>query len=472
MKRIINILSVAVTISAFIGCGEKYDDDFNLINGINGDTIKVNKFVMDLVSDAYLWEDEIDWAKFEKSYTTYGDPYKLFEDMRHEDDHWSMLTDDIDGLEGEFQGTSLSFGWRIVRGRFTNSQTSFYIVLYAYPGTPADKAGIERGDIIVKIDGQDITEDNYLDLYYSTSVSVTKGIYNRETGSISVSGTTVSLNAVEMYQNPINKDTVIVKGANRIGYLCYTDFLDKSEADLIRVFSGFKSRGVTDVVLDLRYNPGGYVRTSIVLSSILAPLNTVRNRDVYQVQIWNRAYTEYYQSKGDDMKEYFTDTLPVNMELSRVFILATENSASASEATIIALEPYMDVVTVGGQTSGKFCGGGLISPANVYSDRNYYKNIANWGMYIMYFRYTNKTGKYFFTGLDPDIKAEEDYFDLKPFGDTSDPLLATAVARITGETYTSPRSASPVKSPDYRILPDTGPKKYRTGVMIGDKRLK
>ncbi|MDR0836128.1 MAG: hypothetical protein LBN11_06075 [Tannerella sp.] len=439
MKKLVFCL-LGVCLVSFFACKDNDNETLDNPLGINEDTLKVNKFIVDAFDDIYLWVDDIDMNTYKKTYNQYGNPYDFFEQLRYRDDNWSTLTNDIDGLNDSFSGVETSYGYSLAffYAYKEDKNTIISIVKYVYPDSPADKAGLKRGDILVSMNGNGITVENYRDLVYSSSLSLSRGYYD---GSLFVSyNESIHITAVKQYNNPIIKDTIIVKGANRIGYLCYSDFLQDSEPELIRVFSNFKNQGVTDVVLDLRYNLGGYVSTAILLSSILAPDAAVKNKDIFQIQIWNNAYTQYYHSKGNDMKEHFTDTLPVNMNLNRLFVLTSDNSASASEATIIALKPYMNLIQIGTKTSGKFCGGGLISPDMIYNSSSYYRNIKNWGMYIMYFRYTNKNETYFAEGLDPDIKAEETFLDLKPFGDERDPLLGRAIAQITEQEYVEPRS--------------------------------
>jgi C-terminal processing protease CtpA/Prc len=462
-KLIFCLLSICLILS--VSCKDNNDDIDNPL-GIDENILKVNKFTVDVFDELYLWVDDIDMKTYKKTYNTYEDPFDLFETMMYRDDKWSGLTDDIEGLSDSFSGVETSFGYSLfLRYAYKNSDIVVGIIKYVYQDSPADKAGLKRGDIIVSINGSDITDKNYLDLIYASSISVSRGYYD---GSLFHSyEESIGMTAVKQYNDPIIKDTVIVKGTKKIGYLCYSDFLEKSETELVRVFSNFKNQGVTDVVLDLRYNLGGMVRTAIVLSSILAPKSAVENKDIFQIQIWNDNYTRYWLSKGDDMTENFTDTLPVNMELSRLFVLTSDNSASASEATIIALDPYMDVIRIGTKTSGKFCGGGLVSPDMMYDSRNYYKNIENWGMYIMYFRYTNKNKENYAEGLDPNIDAEEDILDLIPFGDERDPLLGRAIAAITGVEYVEPRSN---QMTDFKLRKDMSLKKQIDGKLI-DKRI-
>ncbi|MDR1335958.1 MAG: hypothetical protein LBK22_03905 [Tannerella sp.] len=409
----------------------------------------VNRFIAEYMEELYLWTSSVNWRTvkpFDES-----DPFEFFGKLVYSADKWSMLTDDIQGLSNEFEGVSTTFGHILIFGRFANSDNLFAIVLYVYPGTPAERAGVKRGDIFLSVNGNGITEENYRDLYDAPSLTVERGIVTGE--GITFDGRTFSMTAETLYENPIVKDTVIVKGAHKIGYLCYTDYTMESENALVELFSGYKSQGVTDVVLDLRYNGGGFAQTSVLLSSILAPAAVVERKEVFITQVRNDAWMAYLEGEKVDINEYFTDTLPVNMDLKRIFVLTTENTASASESTLVGLDPYMDVVRIGAATHGKYYGGGLFS-----DDED--KDIANWGMYLMIYRFDNRNGITALAGgLAPDIEAEEDYFALCPFGDERDPLLGAALEMITGQPVQRRADKSPHP---YGIMPTE-----RRGALVG-----
>jgi C-terminal processing protease CtpA/Prc len=426
------------------------------------DTEKLNRFVVDAMQELYLWEDRTDWSKYthEEVYRSYTNSYELFSQFVYKDDRWSSLTDDIDSWRSMLQGVSTTYGYTLVRGVFLNTGHYFAIVLYASPGSPAAMAGLKRGDLIVGINGKEITNSNYDQLYDSSSIAIQLGIPSEE--GISLQPGLIRMNAVEMYENPVQDFRILETNGHKIGYLCYTAYIDASEAELQAVFGTFKAAGVTDVVLDLRYNGGGYARTAQVLSSILAPEAAVRGKETYLTQQWNELYNNYWRSIGRDHTEYFVDTLAVNMDLKRLYVLTSRNTASASEATVIGLKSYLDVTLIGDTTHGKYYGGYILSTDDYYSgfpgyNKADYQGIANWGMYIMVYRYANKNNYPNFSGglaPEPDDLVKEDYLDLKPFGDVSDPLLGRALERITGEKYVQPRALAAVKRPAYRIFPD------------------
>ena len=405
---------------------------------------KINKFIVDLVEEVYLWESETNWNRYNnrKALAKYTNHETLFNELLYKDDRWSTLTDDIEGLRREFDGISTTFGYWPYFYKLSSGDI-IAVILYTTPGSPAEKAGIKRGDVIVEMNGGKMTEKNYLDLYYASSVVVRCGVLNANTKIFEPLPEAKSLTAVNMYEDPVLAYKIFEKEGHKIGYLCYIGYQMDSEKDLVRIFTDFKSEGVTDVVLDLRYNPGGYSRTAVLLSSILAPEPVVKSKSVFLEQKYNRLITNYFDSQNYDMKEYFIDTLTVNMNLDRLYVLTSTNTASASEATIVGLEPYLDLIRIGGKTSGKYCGGNLFSPEDMYGaeNRDYYRTFSNWGMYIMMFRFCGIKGVSSFTGgLEPDIPAKEDHFDLKQFGDEDDPLLGRALAHILNKVYVVNRS--------------------------------
>lgn len=437
-------------------------EDPLLLSGLT-DAERLNKFVVDCTQEIYLWESLTDWSLYDNydTYHSFTDPYLLFGKFLYAGDRWSALTSDIDSWKNTIRGVSTTYGYTLIRGKFSNTDRYFAIVLYAVAGSPAEAAGLKRGDIIVGINDEDVTANNYDDLFYASSISLRLGVLG-EGGVIVPQPASLRMEAVEMYENPIRDSRIIEQGGHTIGYLCYTAYVDASEPELQAVFGSFKGAGVTDVILDLRYNTGGHARTAQVLSSILAPADAVKRKDVYLTQQWNERYSRYWKSAGRDPTEYFVDTLAVGMDLKRLYVLTSGNTASASEATIIGLIPYLEVILVGDTTQGKYYGGYVLSVDDYYEgDEGYvasdYRNIAGWGMYIMAYRYADKNGRPDASGglaPDPDNLVAEDYFDLKPFGDVSDPLLGRALERITGRKSAQVRASSSPVNPSYTVFPD------------------
>src|SRR5690606_35885063 len=135
----------------------------------------------------------------------------------------------------------------------------------------------------------------------------------------------------DLSENPIFIANVLETGGKKIGYLMYNSFTNEYDEQLNNAFGEFKSAGVTDLVLDLRYTPGGSVNSARLLSSMIYGTHT---NSVFL----KARYNEKLQSEFNDadLIEYFTDTTdnntPINtLGLGKVYIIATESSTSASE---------------------------------------------------------------------------------------------------------------------------------------------
>lgn len=444
--KLLAVLLILASVTFLSSCND--DDPVDDEGAVPAATQKVNQFALDVLQDVYLWSSEIPTVNVK----TEADPISMVERIKYSADHWTTLTDDVAGLNDNFAGEGTSFGYSLGVYLFSDSETDcFAVVQFVYPGTPAEKAGLKRGDIIQQMNKANITTSNYTDLFYSSSIVL--GMATLSGTVISLNDKTISLTAVDMYQDPVNIYKVIYAGTHRVGYLFYTDYVLKSHDKLLEVFKSFKDAGVTDVVLDLRYNGGGYSLTAQLLSSMLAPKDIVASGDnIYLKQTWNDTYSKYWESKGEDLNEYFkysfsyedeegkSKTLSVkdaNLNGINLYVLVSGGTASASEATITGLLPYMSVKTIGEQTAGKYCGGIVFTPDMVYKSPD--KALDNWGIYAMVYRYSDKKGETpcMPNGFKPTYEVADDIFGGHVFGDEAEPLLAKALEVITGNVSAS-----------------------------------
>ena len=418
----IKLLLVLAVAAVFASCSKEGPD--------NQETAlqKVCRFVYDYTSEAYLWNQYIPEGI---TYKSASDPNELFEMMRYRQlDKWSYLSDKADQEMDEFEGVSTTFGYSLAFGRFTNRpQELFAVVEFVYEDSPAQKAGIKRGDLILSLGGAPITESNYTNLYYAPALELGMGQVNLQ-GNVINSGVVRSLTAVNMYENPVIDCRVIEYGGKLVGYLAYTAFYEKSHELLLEIFKGFKNAGVSELILDLRYNLGGDAKTPPYLASLFAPADKVRGKSVFLRQLWNDDYMYYYTSQGEDLCSYFEKDIPVNLNLDKVYVLTSSKTASASEATISGLMPYMDVVLVGGKTYGKYCGAALLVP-----DENMYGNITNWMLTLVVYKFANSEGyTEFKDGIPADYEVEDSGLLAGiPLGSKEDPLIAKALSLIGGD---------------------------------------
>jgi len=395
---------------------------------------KINGFIKDAMTDLYLWYDKM--PAIDIRYET--DPKVYYDKLLYEEDRWSYITDDITAFEGSLQGVEKTYGYSLAFGRFvdgTGSPTGNYfaIVEYVYPNTPASQAGFARGDLIINLNGANITDINYRQLLSGTSISVTKGILTSQGIS---AGTTVLLVAEELNLDPVLMYKIIEREGRKIGYLVYLQYISSyNSTSLNLALQYFKINQITDLVLDLRYNGGGSTTAAQYLTSSIAPQTTVDNSSTLVTFQWNDKYQAYWIANNilEQTGVKFDPTVPVKLGLSKLYVLTGNGTASASELTICGLEPYMDVVTVGDTTYGKYTASITIKPEDWYTNVAEYSDFKNWGLQPIVIKYANAEGVTSFKdGFAPDFRVYDELMPAIQLGELTEPLLKKAVEEITG----------------------------------------
>jgi C-terminal processing protease CtpA/Prc len=398
------------------------------------DILILNHWIWTGMNAYYLWEQHI--PDLDPDYEE--DPEAYFYKLLFADDRDSWIVDNYEELRAMFDGVEMATGVSARPGLLEEDQV-ISIVEYVTPNSPAADSGIARGDIIIAIDGQTLNRDNYYNLYYQNTASLEFGDWNGNT--VVPNGRKVTLTAKVLNQNPVIHSEVIDYEGAKIGYFTYVQFTDGQTDEWLdeinRVFDDFLAAGVTEVVVDLRYNRGGSLDLSGYIASTLGPASAMQNEDVYVRLVWNEYYNDYWRKydwdddgepDGEDSPQLMI-RLPVserNLNLSRVYFLTTDLTASASESLMTGLYPYAQVIQVGDTTYGKCYGSITISD---FADPKRH----SWAMQPLVLKYANASGfTDFVNGLIPDFPIEENLLYAQPFGSPADPLLAIALEDITG----------------------------------------
>ncbi|SHE94782.1 C-terminal processing protease CtpA/Prc, contains a PDZ domain [Mariniphaga anaerophila] len=434
-------------------------------------TQKVNDFIQFVMEDIYLWYAEL--PDIDIRYET--DSKEYFDKLLYKDDKWSFITDDIVALENSFEGVETTFGYSLAFGRFSDTKDIFAVVEFVYPNTPASEAGFQRGDFIVLLNEENITDDNYTDLIYASSLSVHKGTLSESGEEISVNPTPVSMTARTLNLDPVIITNVIEQDGHKIGYLLYAQYISNFNGSLDNAFQYFKDQQITDLVIDLRYNPGGGIDAAQYLCSSVAPANTVSNEETLVTFQWNDKYQSYWEYKKitDQLEVNFTKSASVKLGLDKMHILTGPGTASASELTITGLKPYMEITTVGDTTYGKYAASNTFKPEYFLKDDNgngYYDTTAdyedfdNWGIQPIILRFANAEGVTDFKdGFAPDILVDDNLTDGIPLGDKNEVLLKTAIEDITGTQILAKKKA---RIPDNFKIFDRGFSKFDNNKRI------
>lgn len=438
------VLVVFISFST-LSCFEDNDDN----TGISAS--EISDFVWKGMNLFYLYKSEIpnladDRFNSNQEYANYLNsfvgPEELFESLIYERetvDRFSWIVDDFIALEQQFQGTSRVNGMEFSLFFAPNSTTDVIgVVRLVLPNTSADLNGIERGDIFYAINGNTLNENNFSQLLNQESYTLNMGIFDDNgtpestDDSILPTGETIDLTKEVYTENPIYQSEIINAGGENVGYLMYNGFTAGSENELNTVFGNFKSNNVQHLVLDLRYNPGGSITTTTLLASMITGQFI---GEVFEKLIYN----ENFQAQNFDytFQNQLQNGNPINnLNLNKLYVLTTSRSASASEGLINGLAPYIDVVQIGTNTTGK-----TQASRTLYDSPDFTRQGANpnhtYAMQPLIANGVNKNNEAVpSTGLAPSIgfEYEENPFNYGVLGDVNEPMLALAITDIENST--------------------------------------
>jgi C-terminal processing protease CtpA/Prc len=445
----------------------------------NNNTIQPSKTgsTLDLIRDsiylysqeAYLWYDGLpDYATFNprgitgtndlsalakevdkisqyKINPATGKPYEYYESSPGEA-KYSFI--DEGGTSTQLGGVNGDFGFAPLYTTTTDLR-----IKYVYAGSPAGLAGIKRGYQITKINGQtNLTYDNG----GSITQSVINAIYNSNNITMTLkrpdnTSFDVSLSVANYNVNPVITYKVIDQGnGKKVGYIVFNTFvsMDVAQPKLQEAFNSFTTSGITDLVVDLRYNGGGYVSTAEYLSNLIVP-SAKNNTLMYNTYFNDKLTSGKASLLANQIRKDLTTGRTYNyaqfdysvagnalnfkkegsLNVGKVFFIVTGSTASASELLINNLRPHMNVQLIGTKSYGK--------PVGFFDIQ-----VNKYELYVPEFVTKNSAGQGdYFDGMLPgsiNYPGIMDYDDVtKDFGDPTEGLLARALNYVKNGNYTS-----------------------------------
>ncbi|MBE8713308.1 S41 family peptidase [Sphingobacterium hungaricum] len=307
-------------------------------------------------------------------------------------------------------------------------------------GSPADGVGIQRGSRIISINGNSeidyVTQEasDFEFLNNALSASSMNIVFLDENNQ----EVTASIRSSIYTYDPILAVEVFDLGTKKAGYLAFSSFVSITNTngsytqmyrDFEDIFSTFASSGISDLIIDLRYNGGGLVETAEYLADEICP-SSANGQLMFTYDINDLLESEGFLTDP----EYFG---PVSfrksgsLNLSQVYFLVTNETASASELLINVLEPYMDVLLVGAYGSNSAKENTYGKPIGFFAIPIVSDDIE---LYPTSFQMFNSEGYGdYFGGLVPDIHTYEDF--LKDFGDPEEGLIAEALYHIQNNKF-------------------------------------
>ncbi|MCY4254338.1 MAG: S41 family peptidase [Flavobacteriaceae bacterium] len=437
---------------------------------------EISDFIWRAMNFFYFWQDDVnllantrydDRNQYIQMIKENSDPEKFFDRLLYEKgekygDRFSWFIDDYIEQEKDFQGVSKDHGMQWRPSRTTNNSNDLFgYVQLVHAGSNAEEQEVKRGMLFTKVDNQPLTLNNYREYWLgdvdSFTIHLAKAEFN-DAGSFTgfvETGQTITLTAQEDFaRDPIIVNKVIEKGNHKIGYLFYNQFVynNTRHIQLNDVFDEFKSEGITDLIVDLRYNRGGSSATSDFIASAISGKG---ENDIISKSFWNPNFLNTLYGGADALIEYFPDDVPLRgsetsvminkLDLERVFFITSRFSASASEQLINNLDPYMEVIQVGETTVGKNDGSFTLYDIEEvdprwYTSRNNGAVNPNHNNAIQPLVVKSGNAEEFYefeSGLVPDYEIIERVLDLGTIGDASERLLARVLEVIapSGNRY-------------------------------------
>ena len=423
MKRLIKY-SGFIFISIIALLGFQYCTKDQILPSEKELELQAARAVYDLMTDWYLWYDSMPFINKED----YTNPESMMSAMRYlPRDIWSYvgLYEDFQSYfeEGVYEGHGFSY---------MGDEAGNYWILFVYKNSDFYKAGVRRGWIILKVNGTTIPPQANLSDYMSETTDVF--LFLKPDGSTVEITSTRKLITI----NPVlHADTLHVDG-KIVGHIVFNSFIEPAIAELDSIFSSFKDLGVQELILDMRYNRGGQMNVAQKLASLIA--GSSHAGKVFVEYIYN-------DKRHEENRDYLIQNEINSLSLSELIVLTSGSTASASEAIINGLKPYMTVTTIGSPTYGKPVG------MNVWRYADYYVFVP------VTFRLVNALGEGdYYAGLPVDSNMDDGLeWD---FSDRNEIYLKEAIYYLSNGTLTG--TSMPLKSyiPLY-------PKKYGLKWEIG-----
>lgn len=433
----------------FVSCSK--DDNGPSLSSTND---RINYFIWRGMYNYYLWENEIsdlqasnldNFIQANKN----NSPENVFESLLFRPaDRYSWIVNDYVALENSFQGVNVSNGMEFGLVRYKDNPNIVYgYIRYIVPNSDAFSKGLERGMIFNKVDGQQLTLNNYGGLLFGNNLNYSIEIANYNDGNPQENGIIINLSKSQLSENPIKVAKVFEENTTKIGYLMYNQFARNYDSELNAVFGSYKSQNIDELIIDLRYNSGGFTSSASHLASMITGQFSSQ---LFSKERWNDKVTTALDA--EIFENYFTDKIVQSgssieeninsLNLTKVYFIVSGTTASASELLINSLSSYIDVRVIGSRTTGKNVGS-----ITLYDSDNLQRSGGNLNQEHRYaiqpivLEVVNREGNNFPNGIIPSIniigiQTSENFGNLGVLGEREEPLLSRTIFYVLTDQKT------------------------------------
>ena len=334
-----------------------------------GSTLEENHWLRSWSNNTYLWYNEIQ----DQNPANFNDRIAYFNVLKttaktssgNQKDNFHFTADTDEYQQRVSTGSSSGYGARIIL--LKSAPPRDVRIAYVEPNSPATGAGLARGTEILEIDGVDVINGNDTDTLnaglFPSSNGESHEFVVRDLGSNTTR--TVTITSATVTSDPVQNEKVFDTATGKVGYMQFNTFGTRiAEQEIIDAFVDFDNQGVKDLVVDLRYNGGGFLFISSQLAYMVAGDVQTANKN-FETTVFNDKHPTINPVTGDTLSPtpFYSDTsseatapggkLP-SLNLSRVFVLSTGRTCSASEAFINGLRGIdVEVILIGDTTCGK-----------------------------------------------------------------------------------------------------------------------
>lgn len=353
---IIAVLSVA--------CTSPYIPSIDNPSYPTDEDVDIIAYIDKRLAEEYYWLDEVEEksSSFNRrlAWEEYLDNSLLKLTTNADDGHtnkdgsrtlYSYIREINKGTRAEVSGFGIALHYTIVK---ISKDVEYYgfVIEDVYGNSPAEEAGIKRGDVIVQVDKEYITRNNYLARFNAIENNSATSLKLSILRQVDSKEFEVTLSKGSYKESPVAYyDVFDFENYDRkIGYLVYTGFESEYDEELLAALSDLATRGAQDIILDLRTNGGGSVISAIKLaSSLLGP--TYANTPFCIVERNPRNIS------SDKVEEFRLEDTGISLAINHLTIIASGYSASASEIIIEGMRGLdIPVTIIGSTTEGKNCG--------------------------------------------------------------------------------------------------------------------